>query len=100
VEEASESLFWLPHERSESEEAAREVTAHIGALAEPLGVIQEVIVKRGPHAAPEIVRVARERDADLIVLSGNLRPTQRFHLGSTVAYVLRHTTCAVAVLRP
>jgi nucleotide-binding universal stress UspA family protein len=82
------------------EELAREVVAEVAALGEPFGVEVEALIRTADHAAPEIVRVAQETEADLILLSGSLRPTQRLFLGPTVAYVLRHAHCAVAVIKP
>ena len=52
------------------------------------------------HAAPEIIRVATETQADLILLSAHSRSKQRLFLGSTLAYVLNHAKIAVAVVKP
>lgn len=61
--------------------------------------IEEVIVHG--EAAAEIVRVAKERDADLIVLSSHGRTgLGRILFGSTAEAVVRHASCPVLVVKP
>lgn len=99
VEAGAEMAIWLARQEHETEQLAREVASWVVALAEPLGIRVDALVRSAPDAAPEIIRIARESEADLIVLSGMLRPTHRLFMGHTVDYVLRHAPCAVAVLR-
>jgi len=61
--------------------------------------IEEVIVHG--DAAAEIVRVATEREVDLIVISSHGRTgLGRIIFGSTAEAVVRHATCPVLVVKP
>jgi nucleotide-binding universal stress UspA family protein len=52
------------------------------------------------HPARELVRIARERGAGLVVVgSPGHRPIERFLLGSVSEKVLRHADCSVLVVR-
>jgi nucleotide-binding universal stress UspA family protein len=60
----------------------------------------EEVVAHG-DAASEIVRVARERDIDLIVISSHGRTGfGRMIFGSTAESVVRHAHCPVLVVKP
>ena len=53
------------------------------------------------EAASEIVRVAKERDVDLIVISSHGRTgLGRILFGSTAESVVRHASCPVLVVKP
>jgi nucleotide-binding universal stress UspA family protein len=61
--------------------------------------VEEVIVHG--DAAAEIVRVAGERGADLIVISSHGRTgLGRMIFGSTAEAVVRHASCPVLVVKP
>ena len=61
--------------------------------------IEEVIVHG--DAAAEIVRVASEREVDLIVVSSHGRTgLGRIIFGSTAEAVVRHASCPVLVVKP
>jgi nucleotide-binding universal stress UspA family protein len=61
--------------------------------------IEEVIVHG--DAAAEIVRVAGEREVDLIVVSSHGRTgLGRIIFGSTAEAVVRHASCPVLVVKP
>jgi nucleotide-binding universal stress UspA family protein len=61
--------------------------------------VEEVIVHG--DAAAEIVRVANERKADLIVISSHGRTgIGRMIFGSTAEAVVRHAHCPVLVVKP
>ncbi len=61
--------------------------------------VEEVIVHG--DAAAEIVRVAAERDVDLIVVSSHGRTgLGRIIFGSTAEAVVRHASCPVLVVKP
>jgi universal stress protein A len=61
--------------------------------------VEEVIVHG--DAAAEIVRVAGEQEADLIVISSHGRTgLGRMIFGSTAEAVVRHATCPVLVVKP
>ena len=64
------------------------------------GLEVEDLIVRG-DAAGEIVRVARERRADLIVISSHGRTgLGRILFGSTAESVVRHAHCPVLVVKP
>jgi nucleotide-binding universal stress UspA family protein len=53
------------------------------------------------EAASEIVRVAKERKVDLIVIASHGRTgLGRILFGSTAEAVVRHATCPVLVVKP
>ena len=61
--------------------------------------VDEVVVHG--DAAPEIVRVAKERGADLIVIASHGRTgLGRILFGSTAEAVVRHAHCPVLVVKP
>lgn len=61
--------------------------------------VEEVIVHGDPAA--EIVRVAAEREVDLIVVSSHGRTgLGRILFGSTAEAVVRHASCPVLVVKP
>lgn len=61
--------------------------------------VEEVIVHG--EAASEIVRVAKERNVDLIVVSSHGRTgLGRILFGSTAEAVVRHASCPVLVVKP
>jgi nucleotide-binding universal stress UspA family protein len=61
--------------------------------------VEELIVHG--EAASEIVRVAKDRQVDLIVISSHGRTgLGRMLFGSTAEAVVRHATCPVLVVKP
>jgi nucleotide-binding universal stress UspA family protein len=61
--------------------------------------VEEVIVHG--EAASEIVRVAKDRNVDLIVVSSHGRTgLGRILFGSTAEAVVRHASCPVLVVKP
>jgi nucleotide-binding universal stress UspA family protein len=82
------------------EESATRELPKLGARQECAGLDVEEVVARG-DAAGEIVRVARERDIDLIVISSHGRTgLGRMIFGSTAESVVRHAHCPVLVVKP
>jgi nucleotide-binding universal stress UspA family protein len=72
----------------------------LGAREECAGLDVEEVLAHG-DAAGEIVRVARERDIDLIVISSHGRTGWgRMLFGSTAESVVRHAHCPVLVVKP
>ena len=64
------------------------------------GLKVEEVIGHG-DAAAEIVRVAEERDVDLIVISSHGRTgLGRIIFGSTAEAVVRHARCPVLVVKP
>ncbi|MCA1566551.1 MAG: universal stress protein [Acidobacteria bacterium] len=82
------------------EESATRELPKLGARQECSGLDVEEVIARG-DAAGEIVRVARERDIDLIVISSHGRTgLGRMIFGSTAESVVRHAHCPVLVVKP
>jgi nucleotide-binding universal stress UspA family protein len=64
----------------------------------PEGLKVNSIVKKG-HAADEIVKIAREKDVDLIVIATHGRTgIKRLFFGSVAENVLRHTSRPVLMI--
>jgi nucleotide-binding universal stress UspA family protein len=64
------------------------------------GLSVEEVIAHG-DAASEIVRVAKERQVDLIVISSHGRTgLGRMLFGSTAEQVVRHAPCPVLVVKP
>ena len=81
------------------ESAARDLPA-FSRSEEFEGLAVEDIIARGDPAA-EIVRVAEERGAGLIVISSHGRAgLGRILFGSTAESVVRHAHCPVLVVKP
>lgn len=79
--------------------ASRELPKVAGSM-ECAGLEVEDVITHG-DAASEIVRVARERGADLIVISSHGRTgLGRILFGSTAESVVRHAHCPVLVVKP
>jgi len=82
------------------EESATRELPKLGARAECAGLDVEEVLVHG-DAAGEIVRVARARDVDLIVISSHGRTGWgRMLFGSTAESVVRHAHCPVLVVKP
>jgi nucleotide-binding universal stress UspA family protein len=82
------------------EESAERELPKIGACEECSGLEIEEVIVHG-DAAAEIVRVARERQVDLIVISSHGRTgLGRILFGSTAESVVRHAPCPVLVVKP
>ena len=79
--------------------AARELPK-LADTPECAGLEVREVIARG-DAASEIVRVARENDVDLIVISSHGRTgINRLLFGSTAESVVRHAHCPVLVIKP
>jgi nucleotide-binding universal stress UspA family protein len=82
------------------EESATRELPKLGARAECAGLDVEEVLAHG-DAAGEIVRVARERQIDLIIISSHGRTGWgRLLFGSTAESVVRHAHCPVLVVKP
>jgi nucleotide-binding universal stress UspA family protein len=82
------------------EESATRELPKLGAREECAGLDVEEVLVHG-DAAGEIVRVAREREIDLIVISSHGRTGWgRMIFGSTAESVVRHAHCPVLVVKP
>ncbi|HYE64178.1 MAG TPA: universal stress protein [Pyrinomonadaceae bacterium] len=86
-----------------SEQLADSATRELPKVArheECAGLNVEEVIAHG-DAASEIVRVAKERGVDLIVISSHGRTgLGRILFGSTAEAVVRHAPCPVLVVKP
>ena len=82
------------------EDSAERELPKIAECEECEGLEVEEVIAHG-DAASEIVRVARERSVDLIVISSHGRTgLGRLLFGSTTESVVRHAPCPVLVVKP
>lgn len=82
------------------EESAGHELPQLTDCAEFNGLDVEEVIVHG-DAAAEIVRVASEREVDLIVVSSHGRTgLGRIIFGSTAEAVVRHASCPVLVVKP
>ncbi|HKE56758.1 MAG TPA: universal stress protein [Pyrinomonadaceae bacterium] len=82
------------------EDSAERELPKLAECDECAGLNIEELVVHG-EAASEIVRVAREREIDLIVIASHGRTgLGRILFGSTAEAVVRHASCPVLVVKP
>jgi nucleotide-binding universal stress UspA family protein len=82
------------------EDSAERELPKLAECEECAGLNVEEIMVHG-DAAAEIVRVANEREVDLIVISSHGRTgLGRILFGSTAEAVVRHASCPVLVVKP
>jgi nucleotide-binding universal stress UspA family protein len=86
-----------------SEQLEESATRELPKIAEHeacAGLAVEEVIAHG-DASSEIVRVARERKVDLIVIASHGRTgLGRILFGSTAEQVVRHAPCPVLVVKP
>ena len=72
----------------------------LNKLADSFHVKAETIFAEG-HAGPEIIRIATEENADLLVVGTHgYTGWNRLALGSVAEYIVRHSPCAVLTIKP
>jgi universal stress protein A len=72
----------------------------LNELADSFHVKAETIFAEG-HAGPEIIRIATEQNADLLVVGTHgYTGWNRLALGSVAEYIVRHSPCAVLTIKP
>lgn len=82
------------------EDSAERELPKIAEWEECAGLEVEELIVHG-EAAAEIVRVARDRKVDLIVVSSHGRTgLGRILFGSTAEAIVRHASCPVLVVKP
>jgi nucleotide-binding universal stress UspA family protein len=82
------------------EDSAERELPKLAECEECSGLEVEEVIVHG-EAASEIVRVAKERNTDLIVISSHGRTgLGRILFGSTAEAVVRHASCPVLVVKP
>ena len=72
--------------------------SELKAIATAAGMKMEVEVRTG-HSYNTILDVAKEKNADLIIIASHRPGIQDYFLGSTAAKVVRHANCSVLVVR-
>ena len=70
----------------------------LNAIAKASGMHMDVDVRTG-HSHNTILAVAKEKNADLIIIASHRPGLQDYFLGSTAAKVVRHANCSVLVVR-
>ncbi|MDH3635692.1 MAG: universal stress protein [Gammaproteobacteria bacterium] len=74
------------------------VQSELKAIATASGTKMDVEVRTG-HSYNTILDVAKEKDADLIIIASHRPGLQDYFLGSTAAKIVRHASCSVLVVR-
>jgi nucleotide-binding universal stress UspA family protein len=59
----------------------------------------KILVTHGASIYPEILGVAEEAEADLVVIGSHRPPMKDYLLGTNAARVVRHARCSVLVAR-
>ena len=82
------------------EDSAERELPKIGECEECAGLEIEELIVHG-EAASEIVRVAKDRRVDLIIIASHGRTgLGRILFGSTAEAIVRHASCPVLVVKP
>lgn len=81
------------HERSRAD-----AQAALQTIAADAGIKPEIIILSG-HPGNQILDVAEEKKADLIMVASHRPGLQDYFMGSTAGRVVRHATCSVLVVR-
>jgi universal stress protein F len=80
------------------ENSRQQIKTELKAIANASGMKMDVEVRSG-HSYKTILDVAKEKQADLIVIASHRPGIQDYFLGSTAAKVVRHAECSVLVIR-
>jgi nucleotide-binding universal stress UspA family protein len=79
---------------------AEAALARAKEVAQQCGTVSEVLLATGPSPAEEIVQVAKDEKADLIVIgSRGLAGKTKSFLGSTASKVVTYAPCSVLVVK-
>jgi nucleotide-binding universal stress UspA family protein len=96
IPELEEGQYIAEKMKAQAERALTEARAK----AQEQGVTPQVLLATGPSPADEIVEVAKQEKADLIVIgSRGLAGKTRFFLGGTASKVVTHSPCSVYVVK-
>jgi universal stress protein F len=93
---ATREAMWSPAAYREMVEVAR---ARLGQLAEQFAIQPHDIVVGGGAIPGSILGLARDAEADLIVLASHRPGAKDYLIGANAAHVVRHATCSVFVVR-
>ncbi|MCP4876720.1 MAG: universal stress protein [Gammaproteobacteria bacterium] len=80
------------------EKSIEAAQTELKAIANASGMKMDVVVRTG-HSYNTILDVAKEKNADLIIIASHRPGLQDYFLGSTAAKVVRHARCSVLVVR-
>jgi universal stress protein F len=80
------------------DDSVNRAQAELKAIANTTGMSMEVVVRCG-HSYKTILEVAKESQAELIIIASHRPGLTDYFLGSTAAKVVRHATCSVLVIR-
>ncbi len=80
------------------EQSIKAAQSELKAISTAAGMEVETEVRTG-HSYNTILEVAREKQADLILIASHRPGLQDYFLGSTAAKVVRHARCSVLVVR-
>ena len=86
----------LPHDIQEK--SLRSSIDELNAISQAADIKTEVEVRVG-HPYQTILEVAKEKNAELIIIASHQPGLQDYLLGSTAAKVVRHAKCSVMVFR-
>lgn len=82
------------------EDAGKEAATALHALADEHGVSEHATVRvEYGNAAHKLLDMAREEDADLIVVGSHQPGPADYLLGSVAGKIVRHAKCSVLVVR-
>lgn len=80
------------------EKAGKEAMDRLTALKQKTGIAARTYIRRGP-AAREIIALANENNADLIIVASHKPDLSNYLIGATADRVVRHSKCSVLVDR-
>ncbi len=80
------------------EKSLKSSRSELRAIVNASGMKMDVEVRTG-HAYNTILEVAKEKNADLIIIASHRPGLQDYFLGSTASKVVRHANCSVLVVR-
>lgn len=80
------------------EQSRDDAQAKLRAIAADAGIAPEIVVRTG-HPGNQILDLAEEMGADLIMVASHRPGLQDYFIGSTAGRVVRHATCSVLVVR-
>jgi nucleotide-binding universal stress UspA family protein len=80
------------------EQSRTDAEQKLRAIAADAGVDAEITVRAG-HPGNQILDLAEETNADLIIVASHRPGLQDYFIGSTAGRVVRHANCSVLVTR-
>jgi nucleotide-binding universal stress UspA family protein len=80
------------------EQSRKDAEEKLKAIAADAGINAEVTVRVG-HPGNQILELAEETKADLIIVASHRPGLQDYFIGSTAGRVVRHANCSVLVTR-